>query len=117
MPTLQKRSICVVCRRSFDGSGDYCPQHRKPRKPRPSSAGRGYGYRWQKVREEVLLRHGIPREQWSLYDVDHNPPYNKEIEPDHRKYQLTPRLHAEHSRKTAEQDIKRDERGQRWVKG
>ena len=31
----------------------------------------------------------IPHERWNLFDVDHNPPYNPEIEPDHEKYELT----------------------------
>lgn len=92
-------------------------QKKKPRKKdtRESAAKRGYSSEWRKVREEVLKKAGIPFEDWEYYDVDHNPPYNKYIEPDHRKYQLIPRLHAEHSRKTATCDIKRDNKG-RFVK-
>ena len=87
----------------------WCDEHRPPRDrrheaDRPSSAARGYGRQWRRVREEVLARAGIPRERWPAYDVDHSPPYDPAVEPDHRRYQLTPRLHAEHSRKTAQRD-------------
>jgi hypothetical protein len=72
---------------------------------------RGYDYTWQKIRVRVLKEFGIPKEQWSLYAVDHNPPYNQEVEPDHTRYQLVPRLIAEHNRKTAREDTKRDHKG------
>jgi hypothetical protein len=52
----------------------------------------------------VLRAHGIPKEKWSLYAVDHNPPYNPAVEPDHEKYTLIPRLITEHNRKTASED-------------
>jgi 5-methylcytosine-specific restriction enzyme A len=89
----------------------YCAQH-EPLYPafvrypdtRPSSARRGYDATWRKIREEVLRSHGIPREAWPLYDVDHRPAYDPAKEPDHRKYTLVPTLHAEHSRKTARED-------------
>lgn len=83
------------------------PRQAKPRgyqpsrrDERPSSARRGYGRQWQKIRAQVLKQAGIPPEQWRLYDVDHRPAYNPDIEPDHRKYNLVPMLHANHSRKT-----------------
>ncbi len=82
---------------------------------RESAAKRGYSSSWRKIREEVLRNAGIPFEDWSLYDVDHNPPYNKWKEPDHSKYTLIPRLHSEHSRKTATCDVKRDKSG-RFIK-
>lgn len=72
--------------------------------PRVSSSARGYGMEWRAIREEVLARHGIPRNEWSKYDVDHNPIYDRMREPDHRRYVLIPRLHGEHSRKTRMQD-------------
>lgn len=71
---------------------------------RPSASSRGYNSQWRKVRAEVLRAYGIPRDLWSLYDVDHRPPYNPTVEPDHRKYELVPMLHADHSRKTATED-------------
>lgn len=90
-----------------DSSG-YCDLHRPATTPsrnhRGSSTGRGYGYAWQKIREEVLANAGIPRSLWPRYDVDHNPPYDPAIEPDHRKYTLIPRLHGTHSSKTARED-------------
>ena len=52
----------------------------------------------------VLQKAGIPRGEWGKYDVDHNPPYNPALEPDHTKYQLIPRLHGEHSSKTVRED-------------
>jgi hypothetical protein len=120
MPFFKRRSICVVCRRSFIGSGDYCPEHRKKHvkeEHRESASSRGYDYQWRIMREKVLRAHGIPRLEWSQYDVDHNPPYNAEVEPDHRKYQLVPRKHREHSTKTVEQDMRRDEKGRFLPKG
>lgn len=87
---------------------NYCEKHvRKTvrtKDTRPSPSKRGYGRQWQKIRERVLREYGIPKERWYLYDVDHEPPYDPAVEPDHTKYLLTPRLHAEHSRKTAKYD-------------
>lgn len=71
---------------------------------RPSSSRRGYDHEWRKIREEVLTTAGIPREQWPLYDIDHKPCYDPSIDPDHRHYTLTPRLHGDHSRKTIRED-------------
>lgn len=92
---------------SFTG---YCEEH-APAVPvsssnhkRPSAARRGYDRTWQRVRARVLIAHGIPRSQWKLYAVDHRPPYDPSVEPDHNKYTLVPMLHADHSRKTAELD-------------
>lgn len=90
------------------------------RKPRPkdnrkSSSRRGYGNSWRKIRVEILKKNSIPKEQWPLYDIDHNPPYNPSIEPNHRKYKLIPRLHADHSKKTVRYDEKRDNTG-RFIK-
>jgi hypothetical protein len=59
----------------------------------------------------VLRDHGIPQDQWPLYAVDHNPPYNPEVEPDHSKYKLVPRLIEDHNSKTAREDTKRDHKG------
>lgn len=78
---------------------------------RLSPSKRGYGSEWKKIREKVLKSYGIPKEKWSLYDIDHNPAYNPEIEPNHTKYNLIPRLHSEHSRKTALCDVRRDSKG------
>jgi hypothetical protein len=86
-----------------------CP--RKAREARPSRSRRGYTNEWRRIREEVLASHGIPRQEWPLYDVDHNPPYNASVEPDHRRYHLVPLLRSEHSRKTARMDTKRDSEG------
>lgn len=71
---------------------------------RPTSVRRGYGREWQKIRKETLIKFSIPCEDWTLYDIDHTPRYNPAIEPDHRKYQLTPRLHGRHSQKTILED-------------
>jgi hypothetical protein len=59
----------------------------------------------------VLARYGIPRDEWPKYDVDHNPPYDPDAEPDHRKYTLIPRLHSDHASKTAREDTRRDADG------
>lgn len=88
----------------------YCPAHvslhAAPRQTdkRPSAAKRGYGDGWRQIRARTLRAYGIPFEDWSKYDLDHNPPYDQAKEPDHTKYVLVPRLRAEHSRKTAKED-------------
>jgi 5-methylcytosine-specific restriction protein A len=110
MPTKPAR-MCRIpnCPNLTQDPSGYCPLHkpaysvRKPDK-RMAPSRRGYCRAWRKVREEVLERYGIPRHLWSRYDVDHNPPYNPAVEPDHRKYTLIPRLHAEHSSKTCHKD-------------
>ncbi len=111
MPTKPAR-MCKYpyCPNLTSDSSGYCDVHaamrpagRMPDK-RPSSPRRGYGRDWQKIRAEVLTKTGIPRNLWPLYDIDHNPPYNPAIEPDHRKYTLIPRLHGEHSSKTCRED-------------
>ena len=103
---------CAYKRRSCDTASLTCSDCPKKKKDtRPSRSKRGYDSYWYKVRQEVLQRSGIPREQWPLYDVDHNPPYNKDLEPDHRKYTLIPMLKADHSHKTATEDVQRDEKG------
>jgi hypothetical protein len=84
----------------------YCKEHQslQPIPVRPSAHARGYDATWQRIRIIVLSRAGIPREDWHLWDVDHDPPYNPEIEPDHLKYRLTPHPHGDHSSKTARDD-------------
>ncbi len=107
----QKNTVvwCPTKRRSCDTSSQMCPDcPRKARENRPSRSKRGYNSEWYRIRREVLEHYGIPREEWPLYDVDHNPPYNPAIEPDHRQYTLTPMLRAEHSRKTVNEDMRRD---------
>lgn len=92
-----------------DRSG-FCDAHAEYRgiqrgfENRPSSSRRGYGREWQKIRREVLTRAGIPCELWPQYDIDHNPRYNPSVEPDHRKYDLIPRLRGDHSKKTIRED-------------
>lgn len=90
----------------------FCDSHQsdfnpyfKPNDNRPSAALRGYGRDWKyRIRPNVLKQYGIPKDLWHLYDIDHNPPYDPEIEPDHEKYILIPRLRSEHSRKTNKSD-------------
>ena len=82
----------------------YCPVHQMQHAvvdTRPSPDSRGYGYAWQKIRERVLIEHGIPRELWREYDIHHDPPYNPAVDPDHTHYTLTPALHGQHSQHTA----------------
>ena len=83
-----------------------CAKHKSiPDKQRQrGSFAQHYGPEWAKIRAEVLTAHDIPRERWTLYDIDHSPIYNPDIQPDHRAYKLTPLLHGEHSRKTATED-------------
>lgn len=74
------------------------------RKPDQRPSRPQYGSEWRKIRKEVLFAYGISESEHHLYDVDHRPAYNAAIEPDHRKYELVPMLHANHSRKTATLD-------------
>lgn len=110
MPIRVTTNICNRCRRSFMGSGSLCPACKGP-DTRESSHRRGYDREWRRVRARVLESHNIPKEQWPLYAVDHNPPYDKDIEPDHTRYVLIPRLMADHNRKTAREDTTRDHKG------
>lgn len=77
---------------------------RTPRKPDTRRHSHSYGRPWRRIRSEVLAAHGIPRDQWHRYHVDHRPAYDPAIEPDHRKYDLVPMLAEEHNRKTARED-------------
>ena len=110
MPKLSTTNICDLCRRAFVGTGSLCPSC-KPKDTRKPSFKRGYDHEWRKVRAEVLRDHGIPQSDWHLFDIDHRPAYNKEIEPDHRAYELIPMLHVDHSRKTAQVDNERTSNG------
>lgn len=112
VPTKQAR-LCRVpsCPNLTTDKTGYCPAHAHLYVPfarrqdsRPSAARRGYDRAWHIVRAEVLRAHGIPPSEWHRYDVDHNPPYNALVEPDHRKYKLVPRLHGDHSRKTSREN-------------
>jgi hypothetical protein len=96
------------CLQTTHSPTGYCDSHLSayvpfiPRKEynRISAATRGYNAAWQHIREETLRNYGIPKDEWPLYDLHHTPDYNPAIEPDHRKYTLTPLLHADHSRHT-----------------
>jgi len=101
------------CSNTTLNQSGYCTLHAQPRKPdaRASAARRGYGVEWRSIRERVLRAHGIPKELWSHYDVDHRPRYDPRIEPDHNRYELVPMLRSEHSHKTATHDVERDRDG------
>lgn len=92
------------------------PRRNAPdRQPRRRTSGTHYGRGWRRIREAVLRQAGIPREEWHRYAVDHRPPYNPDVEPNHWAYTLVPMLVEEHNRKTATEDqhLERDHRG-RW---
>lgn len=94
-----------ACPNTHRNPSGYCDAHASlVDSYRPAAGARGYGAAWRRIRERVLSRAGIPPADWHRYDVDHSPVYNPTIEPDHSKYTLTPRLHADHSRKTATVD-------------
>lgn len=96
------------CSVAFRGTGAFCDKHKKPfrrwDKRKSNSNARGYGHGWRKIRIKVLSESGIPMEDWSKYDVDHNPPYNPSVDSNHENYTLIPRLRSDHSKKTASQD-------------
>jgi hypothetical protein len=79
--------------------GWYTPPERSV-DDRPSSSRRGYDSSWAALRRRVLREWGIPKEEWPLWDVDHEPCFDPDIEPDHSAYKLPPRKHGEHSSKT-----------------
>jgi len=113
LPYLPKRPCKFpFCPNLITSKSAYCPTHQTTqptrKDDRPSPSARGYGYAWRRIREKVLKDWNIPREDWPLYDIDHTPPYDPTV---HTKYKLTPRLHADHSRKTATEDVKRDKLG------
>lgn len=98
---------CPNLTRDASGFCDVHAEHRGFKRAldnRPSSTARGYGREWHKIRIEVLKKAGISPDLWPQYDVDHNPRYNPQIESDHRKYTLIPRLRGDHSRKTNRED-------------
>ncbi len=104
MPTRAKRPCKRPGCSTLIDSGAWCDQHRPASvhdRRRPDATQRGYDRVWKQVRERTLAAAGIPGADWPLWDVDHDPPYDAAVQPDHRAYRLTPRLHADHSRKTA----------------
>jgi len=90
--------------------GGRCAKHKKAKRKqyeegRPSAAKRGYGRYWREVvRPTVLREYGIPEDDWHLYEIDHDPPYNPEVDANHWNYTLTPLTHSEHGRKTSTHD-------------
>jgi hypothetical protein len=110
MPYMPARPCRFLgCVRTTTAKTGYCDSHAhlwrpweraRGRDERPSSASRGYSGDWPRIRAKTLLAAGIPRQDWPLYDVHHEPEYNPAVEPDHRKYRLTPMLHGDHSKET-----------------
>ena len=120
MPYRPLSKRCPRCGNTYKSNDSLCPvcaPKERPIKARQSASARGYGHNWRKTRAEVLRKAGIPKEQWHLYDVDHNPPYDPSIEPNHSAYTLIPRLKSNHSHKTATEDTPRDYRGRFTNKG
>jgi 5-methylcytosine-specific restriction protein A len=112
MMPIKPRHACRVptCPILSSSASGYCDKHVLLAQPvrgvdnRPSASRRGYGAGWRAKREAVLQAHGIPRRDWPKYDVDHSPAYDPERDPNHDHYQLMPRLHGVHSRKTVLED-------------
>jgi hypothetical protein len=102
-----KHPLCPMLTKSDNG---YCTTHeslaeqRRMADSRPNANERGYGASWRRIRERTLRLFGIPMHAWHLYDIDHEPAYDKARDPDHTHYRLTPRLHGEHASKTASAD-------------
>lgn len=105
----------TFCPNKAVGGGVYCAEHRvlegkqrskKKNSPTPkdkgraSSSKRGYNKKWNYIRKITLKAYGIPKDQWKLYDIHHEPAYNPKVEPDHLKYTLIPILRSEHSKIT-----------------
>ena len=95
---------CPALTRTANG---FCDRHKGevPRRPddRPSSAARGYGAQWRRVRAAHLKAHPYCVDCGrAATDVDHNPRYI--VGTDHRAYLLLSKCHKHHSEKTASED-------------
>lgn len=106
MPTAAKRPCLEVGCPELVEKGR-CSRHTKSRELKPargSSAAKGYGYRWQRLRIRIL-----DRDYWQCRscgnkatDVDHIIAKNKGGTDDPENLQAL--CHKCHSRKTAEED-------------
>lgn len=121
-------SICAYpgCRRPVPVGERYCSSHRalgeareakrkaesdaRRTKYQGTSASRGYGYKWRKLRERILKaqplcveckRKGITR---LATDVDHIIPHKGDQRLMWNESNLQPLCHECHSRKTARED-------------
>jgi hypothetical protein len=85
-------------------AGEYVPWAGRARGKdnRPGATRRGYGAKRKAIRERVLRDAGIPKDEWALWDVHHNPPYDPAYSADHADYQLIPLRHGSHSRETVQ---------------
>jgi hypothetical protein len=107
MPIRPKGPCRVPTCPGLEQAHGFCERHQGLYSPPVDRRGRtshGYGHGWARIRREVLRAHGIPEAEFHLWDLDHRPPYNPKIEPDHRRYDLVPMRHGTHSTKTARQD-------------
>ncbi|OQY32040.1 MAG: hypothetical protein B6241_12500 [Spirochaetaceae bacterium 4572_59] len=109
MPRKAKRPCSHVgCPRYATEGSSRCEIHQtevqyKRRKPRPSYLWNSDS-EWKRIRIETLKAHNIPESQWKDYVIDHRPPYDPRVEPDHRNYTLVPMTRGEHSKKTNRYD-------------
>ena len=109
MPRKAKRHCSHIgCPRYAIEKNSRCELHQDEvqyarRKPRPAYQT-GQDAAWKKIRIGVFKKHGIPESEWRNYVVDHRPPYDPSVEPDHLKYTLVPMTRAEHSKKTNRHD-------------
>lgn len=114
------------CRRPVPRGEDFCPRHaadaekraaarRREREARRtaakgSSAARGYGYRWQRLRARFLYEHPLCEEclkhgrTEAATDVDHIIPHRGDPALMWDEGNLQALCHACHSKKTASED-------------
>lgn len=121
-------TLCAYpgCRRPVERGQRYCAMHLEKGAARDakaksereahrekrvgSSTARGYGYRWQRLRERILSEHPLCVECQKkgiirlATDVDHVVPHRGDPELMWDERNLQPLCHECHSRKTAAED-------------
>lgn len=115
MPTRALHPCMVPGCTELIREGQYCEQHfiahsHEINQRRGSSAQRGYGHRWQRIRKMFLASHPVCEDPYGVHvgqvipatDVDHIVPLSRGGT--HRVDNLQALCHACHSRKTARED-------------
>ncbi|MCG8453435.1 MAG: hypothetical protein MI717_09675 [Spirochaetales bacterium] len=119
MPLRNRNKRCSKCGITHSEKGELCPscKAQKPVSEWQKDKRRRYSSsEWKRIRANVLSEYDIPQDEWHLYAVDHRKPdgsggYDPTWSTNHEDYVLVPMLLTDHNRKTANQDVFRDENG------